>query len=67
MVLKEIIESGKESTDSASRRNLDPMEFWQQALQNGYTAYFEVKFHLIKSIITMSKLIITGNACIKRT
>ena len=46
MILKEIIESGKESTDSASRRNLDPMEFWQQALQNGYTAYFEVKFHL---------------------
>ena len=43
MVLKAIIESGKESIDSGSEGNLDPMELWQWALQNGYTAYFEVK------------------------
>ena len=50
MVLEEIIESKKESTDSASRRNLDPMELWQQALLYGYTAYFEVKFNFKKYI-----------------
>ena len=44
MVLKKLIEVRKESTDSASGRNTDPMGLWQWALQYGCQAYFEVKF-----------------------